>query len=313
MYDREMRARVFFSRIGIVVSLLFALPGRADEPWEASFRAGRELVSKSQFAEAVPRFEESLRLRPSVGALLNLADCHVRLQHLATAYETYRLAADLAGRAQGDVREGLARSEMKRIEGDIPRLRLTWLEGEKAQASFPKEVLVRLDEKALALEYSGTLVNLLPGHHLLRVERPGHQPFTRSFETAERGKLEEVAIQLIPEKPVDATSAMSPPNTAAPRDGEGESSPLRTVGWVFVVAGGAGIVAGTVFGGIAKAKSPSDAALDYAGVATATFFPGLGLAALGTAFVLFAPSARIGSAKVGLAPGGLGATVVGSF
>ena len=49
------------------------------------FREGRALMKDGDLAAACPKLEESLRLDPAVGTLMNLAECHERQGRTASA------------------------------------------------------------------------------------------------------------------------------------------------------------------------------------------------------------------------------------
>ena len=52
---------------------------------ESLFREGKRLSSEKKFSEACPKFEESYRLDPGLGTLLNLATCHLSFGHYEQA------------------------------------------------------------------------------------------------------------------------------------------------------------------------------------------------------------------------------------
>src|SRR5262245_61414545 len=59
---------------------------------EALFQAGREAMDARDYKTACERFEESHRLEPTAGALLNLANCREKLGELATAWQRFQEA-----------------------------------------------------------------------------------------------------------------------------------------------------------------------------------------------------------------------------
>src|SRR5580658_6771444 len=65
---------------------------------EALFEDGRQLVMQGKYDDACPKFAASERLDPSTATLLNLASCYERQGRTATAWATYREAANAAGR-----------------------------------------------------------------------------------------------------------------------------------------------------------------------------------------------------------------------
>src|SRR5579863_8518518 len=91
-----MRARALIPVLG----LLFALerPAAAQGGGAATattlFQEGREAAKKGDYATACAKMEESFRLDPAVGTLLNLADCQEHMGHPASAWQRFREAAD---------------------------------------------------------------------------------------------------------------------------------------------------------------------------------------------------------------------------
>jgi len=63
---------------------------------EALFRAGRQLLQEGKLEEAFAKFEESYRLDPTAGALLNMGECRFRAGKSASAWALYQQAATLA-------------------------------------------------------------------------------------------------------------------------------------------------------------------------------------------------------------------------
>src|SRR6185436_7071846 len=73
---------------------------------EALFREGRRFMKSRDFASACPKLEESLRLDPATGTLVNLADCEEQIGRTASAWQHWRAAADRL--PAGDKRRAIA-------------------------------------------------------------------------------------------------------------------------------------------------------------------------------------------------------------
>src|SRR5688572_24676732 len=61
---------------------------------EALFQEGRRLLKIDEVLAACSKFDESLRLDPAIGTLINVAACQERLGRTATAWQHWRAAAD---------------------------------------------------------------------------------------------------------------------------------------------------------------------------------------------------------------------------
>src|SRR5215472_3244398 len=88
---------------------------------EELFRKGREAIRRGDYAAGCPMFEESQRLDPSVGTLMNVADCEEHDGALATAWGHWHDIVDAMARS-GDDRIGVARSRLEGLDKRVPRL-----------------------------------------------------------------------------------------------------------------------------------------------------------------------------------------------
>jgi tetratricopeptide (TPR) repeat protein len=81
---------------------------------EALFREGRSAADAGNYAVACPKFEESYRLDPAPGTLLNLGDCEEHRGQLALALQHYRqLHAELP---ETDDRRPIAAARARALE-----------------------------------------------------------------------------------------------------------------------------------------------------------------------------------------------------
>ena len=103
--------------------VLWACPARADKvaDAEALFNQAKELRDAGNYAQACPLFEDSQRLDPQLGTLINLADCYEKQGKWATAWARYKAAIEIAEK-RGDDRIGFVREGKERVEPKVPKV-----------------------------------------------------------------------------------------------------------------------------------------------------------------------------------------------
>lgn len=302
---------------GLLLSLGL-VPGNAeaqDVPAaEALFREGRRLFDAGHYAAACSKLAESQRQDPSSGTLLNLAACHEKQGRLATAWAEFLAAARLAISQHMPLRAEEAKRRASAIEGALSYLTI------KVINPVPGLRVARdgieLEEGAL-----GSRLPVDPAHHVIKVEAPGYQPEMVELIIGARSEDRTILLPTLKRLPepepapeLSAPPPPSPPSVAPParpapslRSNVEPSTPVPTNRTALWVAGGAGLALtaiGSVFGALAlsdysRAKNAcptrtdcSDNALsarERAGsrATVANVTGGLGLAGLGTAFVLY--------------------------
>jgi hypothetical protein len=143
---------------------------------EALFQEGRRLLKdrNADVAVACSKFDESLRLDPAIGTLINVAACQERLGRTATAWQHWRAAADQL--ATGDRRRTMALSHATALEKVLSRLVVT------LGPNIPDDaqVEVRRDGIKLGRASLGLPLPLDPGPHVVTVLAPGRQ--ARTYE-----------------------------------------------------------------------------------------------------------------------------------
>ncbi|MDX2019161.1 MAG: hypothetical protein SF187_02905 [Deltaproteobacteria bacterium] len=219
---------------------------------EALFVEGRNLLKSDKIAEACEKFAASQSLDPAVGTLLNLADCHERINKTASAWAEFREAADLAGASQDNKRKRLAASRANALATKLARVRIT-----ATAANLPKDVVIRVDNDELPPAAWNTDLPIDPGVHTVVAKAAGFVDWTGQV-VAEPAKVQEItvgllqtsAVQPVPtreaEPPVSEThSANVQTQTRPPLTYE--QSPNHTALWV----GGSITAASVVFGSVA--------------------------------------------------------------
>jgi serine/threonine-protein kinase len=175
---------------------LLASEARAQSPEDrraaaALFIEAREQMAEGRFDDACPRLARSNLLDPGVGTQLNLAHCYELLGRTASAWSTWRAAADAAGamkavdqdeadrRRQAD-REAFARARITDLES-----RLLYVTLRVADAGNPPPS-VTLDGQGVPPERWGVETPVDPGVHVVAAQAPGRKPWVAQFEVAEQ-------------------------------------------------------------------------------------------------------------------------------
>jgi len=233
---------------------------------EALFDEGRALMDKGDIAGACSKFEESDRLDPAPGTLLNLAGCYERLGKVASAWATYRSAAPMARERGQAEREKFARTRAAELEPRLPRLRVTVPDQSRVEGL----TIVR-DGKDLSASLWGQALPVDPGTVQVAASARGREPWSGQAELKE-GKTEELVVPLLKPLPPGAEPAagLAPPGAAPGQPSPGQaaapehSRPGRTQRIASYVVGGVAGAALVATGFLAlQARSKNEDSLKY--------------------------------------------------
>lgn len=170
----------------VVACLLLTGAASAQQPADASadrlFAQGRSAMQARDFAKAVPLLEESQRLDPAAGTLLNLAVCHAELGRTATAYRLFGEAL-FAAEQKGDVEQAeLARERREALVGKLATVRVL----------AATDVSIAIDGETVAPAALARDVPLDPGaHRIVAAYRSG-----RSWETTFAASVGRTSIEV---------------------------------------------------------------------------------------------------------------------
>jgi hypothetical protein len=282
---------------------------------ESLFNEALALLANKKAAEACPKLEASQRLDPGVGTLLYLADCYQQVGRTASAWGTFREAAYLAKSAKDD-RENVAVESARNLEPKLSYLTV--------QVTQPPGVTleVKRDGKLMQDALWNTAIPVDPGDHTIEATAPGKKPWSATLNVGEGPRQESVAVPALEDAPVVVPAApvqMSAPPPEPPHT----ANTQKTVGWVLLGVGSAGLITGGVLALLARgdnndAKSecrpdlirlcnPKGVELGNSARSKATWAgisAGVGIAALGTGVTLLliaAPASSQASTGVSLA------------
>lgn len=242
----------------VLAALLLAVPASAAPPPDTAradelFRDGRALMDKGELAEACPKLEESFRIAPRLGTMLNLGGCFEKRGQLSRALAVYEHAATMARDAGRADRERAARELAARIERRVGKLIV-------ALDPAPVDGLV-VDVDGEAISLRGGLVPIDPGKRVIRARAPGKRTWSTEVTAAPGATVRitipplaaEDAAQVEAPKPASERPGLGPPPPAPMVDTR--SPPWRTaVIASAAVVGVAGVAVGTVFGLRARSK-----------------------------------------------------------
>ncbi|HEY8074032.1 MAG TPA: hypothetical protein VIF62_07985 [Labilithrix sp.] len=296
-------------------------PARADKLAEAEdlFRRAKALIDANKWNEACPLLQESQRLDPGTGTLLNLALCHEHVGKVASAWGEFR-AVEQQARVATPPREDrvkTAREHADRLEPRLSRIRILVPNDARAPG-----LVVKIDgEEKREPTWGGVPVD--PGSHDVEASAPGKRARSDRVKVDDEGAVVNVAIAPLEDVPKETPRATTTPQQPAGPDLESldqyaANRARRTTGFVASGIGLATLAAGGVFGVLAivanddakscspciagsnQARSSNDAtdrALVFANVANVTVPLGVIGSAIGAYLVLTA-----GPTSVAIAP-----------
>jgi tetratricopeptide (TPR) repeat protein len=206
---------------------------------ESLFRDGRALLEAGKTEAACEKFDESHRLDPALGTLLNLAECHALAGRTASAWARFRELAEKARRAGQKDRETYAEEQLSALAKKLSYVTLR---------PVPALAIAKLDIDGQALgpaSYSSP-IPLDPGRHRVSVTA-GSERYEAMVEVP--ASAGEHSIEL----PLDEAHRIVAPKPPA-RDSGVDARAIA--GWSTIGAGLIGVGLGSYFG--ARALSLRD-------------------------------------------------------
>jgi len=275
MRYRRMRAALFFRGCGVALMVCVTSPSAEAQTVtekaaaESLFDQGRAAMQEGDFAKACGLLERSQRVDPGVGTLLYLAECFEKSGRTASAWATFREAADAATAVRDTNRARIGRERAARLEPQLSRLTVQ-------VASEVQQIT------ALAIERSGRGVQpamwnvpvpVDPGDYTVTASAPGYEPSSQPVSIGDRAARVSVTIPLLkkaaesapsssavtlpdPSNPGPLPQAPVPSAETAGSRGQGQ----RTIAYFVGGAGIVGVGLGTVFGlrAISKNREAKD-------------------------------------------------------
>jgi serine/threonine-protein kinase len=230
----------------LFASALFLLPAsaRADTSSgdvaaaDAVFTEARKLIAAGRFNDACPKFEESQRLDPTPGTLLNLGDCYKQATppRTASAWGAYQQAGMLA-RNRGDRERQLAAIQRAQtIEPVLSKVTIS-----PVPAARMPGLEVKWDGKNLGEGSWDTAIPVDSGEHAIEASALGKAGWTGKVLVRLNGGPMTVEVPVL----ADAAAPVTSPSESAVQPYWGAA---RIAGLGVGAAGLVGIVVGSIYG-----------------------------------------------------------------
>jgi hypothetical protein len=236
---------ILASILAFILAFL-ALPGRAlAEPSSddkalatALFREARTLMTDGHIPDACLKFEESQRLDPSGGTILNLALCHEKEGKLARAWSEFSEAVAFARRDYRADREAEAQDHATKLEPRLSRLTVIVPDGVRVAG-----LRVESDGRELAPASWALAFPVDGGPHVVRATAPARLAWEKTLEIAGEAGTATVEIPALALAPIPPPAPPPPVVQATPvlvaQPVASAGNPRRTAAWIV---GGAAAV-----------------------------------------------------------------------
>jgi hypothetical protein len=308
---------------------------------------GYAALDAKDYVKAADLFKRADALFHAPTIMVGLARAEVHLGKYVEASEHYRRVV-LEGAPPGApqaIRDAIDAAKKELADAEAHRAKAT------INVKGPDQPSVTLDGAPMSQAALGVERLVNPGQHLVHVSASGWKDAEQTFTVADGGTAQ-LTVQMeaggaaAPATPAPATPATGAA-PATPSPGDMSTAPdatpstsggsLKTLGWIGIGVGGAGIVLGAVTGGLAAGKKSSasgspcasgpcaqsdlttyqsnrDSYYTMGTISTIGFIAGGVLAAGGAALLLFgphgesAPAATTGWVAPFVGPGSAGVT-----
>lgn len=170
------------------------------------FKEGRALLDQGRVAPACRKLEESQRLGPGGGTLLNLALCHQKEGRTATAWVEFTEALGIARRDERQPRIDFARAHLAELEPLLSRLSIQV----PAAADLPN-LEIKRDGGVVGRAAWGSAIPVDPGDHLIEAAAPGKMHWKQSVVVGANAESKVVVMPALEDAPVQDTVELATP------------------------------------------------------------------------------------------------------
>ncbi|MEZ4223580.1 MAG: hypothetical protein R3B13_21710 [Polyangiaceae bacterium] len=247
----------------LVAANAHGAPSMSPAEARKEFTRAQSLYSKNKCSEALPKLTRLVEATGSPNAQLYVARCLRQLKQLPEAYEAYSEALRSADKQStkderyADTRSAAA-AERAALESKVARIVI-------AAADAAPGLVVQVNGVKVDEDRLGDTLAIKPGKVTVTAEAPGREPFERSQEVA-AGENTTFAIVLPARSQTDTpTQAPSndpqpeqpPPATKSGGSVSTSGSSTRTLGYVALGVGAAGLATFGVAGLMANSRYSS--------------------------------------------------------
>lgn len=172
--------------LALALSTLAPAPVLAQEPppaddgaarADALFEEGRTLMASGDNEAACAKLEESQAMRPGIGTLFNLAECHEKIGKLVLAYREYTEVAERTKVALQADREKIARERLVALEARVARVIISVPDDRK-------DAKVQLDGQELPPAAWNVAQPVEPGEHTIKAQYGKKKAYEQTFTAA---------------------------------------------------------------------------------------------------------------------------------
>jgi tetratricopeptide (TPR) repeat protein len=237
-------------RTGLACALwLVAGAAHADKITDAEelFRRAKGLMAENKYEPACTLLEESERLDPQMGTLLNLAICHENIGKLASAWGEFRAVEQQARAANREDRVKLAHERAVKLEPRLSHIKILVPSDVKVPG-----LVVKIDGEVKGEPlWSGVPVD--PGTRTLEATAPGKRPARLQVKVDEDGALVSVTVPKLEDEPVPKPTLHV--DRLAMDEEYAANRSRRTTGLVVGAMGVAAMAVGGAFGVLAITRN----------------------------------------------------------
>jgi hypothetical protein len=214
----------------------------------------KTLREAGKISAACPLLDRSYQLDAKDGVLFARADCRDNERKIVAAvslYEAYlRAYSRMTGatRTNHASRAAIADARIKELQPLVPMVKFIWAE------KPPEDTLIKVDGEEYRASTLESKLPLEPGTHEIVILLPGEKERRRTVTLAEGGST---VVDLTPLPPEDPNKGPNGPGNGPHFGGpkldtkRSGVDPLKVGGFIGIGLGVAGIVTGSVLGGLA--------------------------------------------------------------